>query len=62
MSRWAETFAVLSRRADNLDTKRHSGERSPTVSQSVNSVAAVPAASELALPTTAESAIGVLRD
>jgi hypothetical protein len=62
MSRWAETFAVLSRRADNLDTMRHSGDRPPTVSLSVNSVAAVPAASELALPTAADRPFAVWRD
>jgi hypothetical protein len=42
VTRWADTFAALSRGADTLDTMRHSEEGAATVSQTVNSVAASP--------------------
>lgn len=40
MSRWAETFAALSRGPDTVDTVRHSGGPPSTVSHSVKSVTA----------------------
>jgi hypothetical protein len=42
VTRWADTFAALSRCADTLDTMRHSAAAAPTVSRSVNSVTAPP--------------------
>jgi hypothetical protein len=51
MSRWAETFAALSERANTLDTMRHSGDRTPTVSRSVNSVTAAHGPSEPPMPS-----------
>lgn len=59
MSRWAETFAALSGGSDTLDTKRHSEAPPSTVSQSVNSVTAAPAASEPAMPSAADRALAI---
>jgi hypothetical protein len=42
VTRWADTFAALSRGTDTLDTMRHSEAGAATVSQSVNSVTASP--------------------
>jgi hypothetical protein len=57
MSHWAETFAALSGGSDTLDTKRHSEVSRSTLSQSVNSVAAAPAASEPVMPSAADRAL-----
>ena len=40
MSRWADTFAALSRDVDTSDTSRHIADLPPTVSRSVHSVTA----------------------
>jgi hypothetical protein len=45
VTRWADTFAALSRCADTLDTMRHSAAAAPTVSHNVNSVTAPPQSS-----------------
>jgi hypothetical protein len=42
VTRWADTFAALSRGADTLNTMRHSAVGTPAVSKSVNCVAASP--------------------
>jgi hypothetical protein len=57
MSHWAETFAALSGRSDSLDTKRHSEVSRSTLSQSVNSVTAAPAASKPVVPSAADRAL-----
>jgi hypothetical protein len=57
LSRWAETFARLSGGSDTLDTMRHSEGPPSTVSQSVNSVMAAPAASEAPSLPSAECAV-----
>ena len=59
MSRWAATFAALSGASDTLDTMRHSEAPPSTVSQSVNSVTAAPAASEPAMPSAADRALAI---
>jgi hypothetical protein len=55
VSRWAETFAALSRGHDTVDTLRHYGKTLPAVSHCVESVTPV-ADSERAVETPAEAA------
>jgi hypothetical protein len=59
VSRWADAFVALSRNVDTLDTLRHFGEPSTTLSQSVNSVTVPDIAGP---PTPAAGRVGAAWD